>query len=322
KKRPKSYYKKCANIKRKRLNQLESGMRGYIVTCDREKEATREAYNLLNDFADQLYGAEKEDLEAAMKKEVDAMKETKPVQRRFQRLDSRTKNCLFIKTDLENPAEVTNKIFENLLETKTQRTRFAMKLMPVDVTCKAVNEEILKTGKDLFEKHFSTPFGEGRSYSIVFKARNNNSIKRDDLIPPLSHYVGELNPAHTVEHNNPDFVISVQILCTVCCISILKNFNKFRKYNLHEVVKTVENSVDKTVGDAVNKPDGADVKQIDATSVKQTEGDEVNKTDDTKQTDGAELKQCDATSETDSVVAQSGCGDVVKDTSDASVKKI
>ena len=39
--------------------QLDVGMKGFLITCNnREREAVREAYNLLNEYADQLYGQE------------------------------------------------------------------------------------------------------------------------------------------------------------------------------------------------------------------------------------------------------------------------
>lgn len=61
KKRPKSYYIKCANKKPKRDSwKLEVGMKGFLVTCNNnEKGAVRDAYNILNEYADKLYGPEK-----------------------------------------------------------------------------------------------------------------------------------------------------------------------------------------------------------------------------------------------------------------------
>ena len=59
-KRKKSYYVQSYNKKgASRLHALEPGMRGFLITCNnREREAVREAYNLLNEYADQLYGQE------------------------------------------------------------------------------------------------------------------------------------------------------------------------------------------------------------------------------------------------------------------------
>ena len=61
KKRPKSYYIKCAagGKKSKPINDLDSGMKGFLVTCNKyERETVREMYNVLNEYADKLYGPE------------------------------------------------------------------------------------------------------------------------------------------------------------------------------------------------------------------------------------------------------------------------
>ncbi len=59
KKRKKWYYKQCANKKHKRVCDLDAEMRGFLLTCNKhEHDARREAYNLLNEYADKLYGPE------------------------------------------------------------------------------------------------------------------------------------------------------------------------------------------------------------------------------------------------------------------------
>ena len=61
KKRNKSYYLKSSQQKRTKLNRLEAGLRGFLVTCNRdEKQAVRESYNVLNEYADILYGVQQE----------------------------------------------------------------------------------------------------------------------------------------------------------------------------------------------------------------------------------------------------------------------
>lgn len=58
-KRSRTYYKKCMYKKRKKWNSIDVGMRGFLVTCNRnESQAVKEMYNLLNEYADVLYGPE------------------------------------------------------------------------------------------------------------------------------------------------------------------------------------------------------------------------------------------------------------------------
>ena len=60
-KRKKSYYVQSSNKKGvSGLHALEPGMKGFLITCNnREREAVREGYNLLNEYADQMYGQNK-----------------------------------------------------------------------------------------------------------------------------------------------------------------------------------------------------------------------------------------------------------------------
>ncbi len=58
KKRKKYFYKQAAK-KGKWSNALDADMRGFLLTCNKkERETVREAYNLLNEYADKLYGPE------------------------------------------------------------------------------------------------------------------------------------------------------------------------------------------------------------------------------------------------------------------------
>lgn len=61
KKRLKLYYIKCVNKKLKRdLWKLEVGMKGFLVICNNnEKGVVWDVYNILNEYADKLYGFEK-----------------------------------------------------------------------------------------------------------------------------------------------------------------------------------------------------------------------------------------------------------------------
>ncbi|XP_048763245.1 THUMP domain-containing protein 1-like [Ostrea edulis] len=269
KKRPKSYYIKCANKKPKRdVWKLEAGMRGFIITCNNnEKGAVREAYNILNEYADKLYGPEKdmpdskndedlsgdeeeeEDIEKAMMKEVKEIKEAKLAQRRFQNTNTRAKNCIFIRTTLPDPSQLAHSILSDLSETKVQKSRYAIRLLPISGSCRAEEGEVKKLGKELFTPIFETPFGKGFSFSIVVKIRNNNGLGRDSVIPALAGIIKELNPLHRVNHDKPDYVILVEVIQSVCCLGIAEDFFKFKKYNLQEIIK----------GSAENKAEPAEI---------------------------------------------------------------
>ncbi|XP_022313473.2 THUMP domain-containing protein 1-like [Crassostrea virginica] len=256
KKRPKSYYIKCANKKPKKdVWKLEPGIKGFLVSCNNnERGAVRDAYNLLNEYADKLYGAEKEsssmndedvseeeeeeeDIEKAMKKEVQEIKEAKHELRRFQNTNTKAKNLIFIRTTLPDPSQLAHAILADLWETQVQKSRFAIRLLPISGTCRAEEDDVKRLGKELFMPIFQTKFGEGYYFSITVKIRNNNGLSRDSVIPALAGIIMELNPLHRVSHEKPDYVILVEVIQSVCCIGIVKDFIKFRKYNMQEVVK-------------------------------------------------------------------------------------
>ncbi len=47
--------------------------------------------------------------------------------------------------------------------------------------------------------------------------------------------MGKLNPLNKVDLTNPELSIIIEIIKSVCCVSVLKDYMLFRKYNLQEV---------------------------------------------------------------------------------------
>uniref|UniRef100_A0A672LY58 THUMP domain-containing protein n=1 Tax=Sinocyclocheilus grahami TaxID=75366 RepID=A0A672LY58_SINGR len=98
-----------------RAGSLQVGAQGVLVTCNmNERKCTSEAFSLLNEYADALYGPEQpadtqdslsedeeddEDAEAALKKEVSQIQSSmKTHQQRFSAVDSGAHNVVFIRT--------------------------------------------------------------------------------------------------------------------------------------------------------------------------------------------------------------------------------
>lgn len=50
--------------------------------------------------------------------------------------------------------------------------------------------------------------------------------------------MGSLNPENKVDLNNPQYTVVVEIIKNVCCLSVVRDYVLFRKYNLQEVVKS------------------------------------------------------------------------------------
>lgn len=177
-------------------------------------------------------------MEKEMEREIAALKTVKSAERRFQNVNTKAKNCIFIKTTLEDPCHVAHSILTDLAKSKKLKTRFALRLLPISGTCRAVEDDIEALAKTMFQPHFDVE--EDLGFTIIHKVRNNDSIGRVSLLPLLGNVVRDMNALHRVCHDEPDIVILVEIVGKICCMSVVKDFLKLRKYNLHEVTKVKE----------------------------------------------------------------------------------
>ncbi|XP_037619770.1 THUMP domain-containing protein 1 [Sebastes umbrosus] len=241
------------NKRWKGSRELEVGMEGILITCNmNERKCTAEAFNLLNEYADTLFGPEKfqdnngssseeeeadeEDVDVALKKEVAQLKASGTKQeRRFQALDSGANNVIFIKTQSLESDKLVHHILSDLHTTKKKKSRVILRMLPVTGTCKAFQDDMVKYLTTFLEPWFKTP--NCGTYQIAFKARNSSHNKRDEIIKSIAGLVGKLNPKNKVDLTNPELTIIVEVIKAVCCLSVVKDYTLYRKYNVQEVVK-------------------------------------------------------------------------------------
>ncbi|XP_033948897.1 THUMP domain-containing protein 1 [Pseudochaenichthys georgianus] len=240
------------NKRWKGSRELEVGMQGILITCNmNERKCTAEAFNLLNEYADQLYGpeklqenngsssdgeAEEEDVDVALKKEVAQLKASGAKrERRFMALDSGANNVIFIKTQNIEADKLVHLVLSDLHTTKKHKSRVILRMLPVTGTCKAFQEDMVKYLETFLEPWFKTP--NCGTYQIAFKARNSSHNKRDEIIKTIAGMVGKLNPKNKVDLTNPELTIVVEVIKAVCCLSVVKDYSLYRKYNVQEVVK-------------------------------------------------------------------------------------
>ena len=250
--RKQAYFKAVKKTRKYEAGRvLKEGMAGFLITCNnREKEAVREAYNLLNEYADLLHGPESkdeakkedildcDDIDSALDKEKESLQTeaaAEKVERRFQQVESGANNCIFIKTSLDNPDKLVDNIISDLVQTKTQKSRFILRLLPILGTCKAYEKNIEELATNILSASLKTI--PGSSYCVLFKTRNNNQVKRDDIFRILGAVMRSQTQPWTVDLDSPDICIVVEIIRTVCCIGVVSDFYKRRKYNLSELVK-------------------------------------------------------------------------------------
>ncbi|XP_004691787.1 PREDICTED: THUMP domain-containing protein 1 [Condylura cristata] len=255
--------------------QLEPGLQGILITCNmNERKCVEEAYSLLNEYGDDMYGPEKfidhdqqpseskeedDDVESALKKEVGDIKASTELRlRRFQSVESGANNVVFIRTLGIEPEKLVHHILQDMHRTKKKKTRVILRMLPITGTCKAFLEDMKKYAETFLEPWFKAP-NKG-TFQIVYKCRNNSHLNREEVIKELAGIVGSLNSENKVDLTNPQYTVVVEIIKAVCCLSVLKDYMLFRKYNLQEVVKSAQDSSQLTPKQTAQKGNGKEAK--------------------------------------------------------------
>ncbi|XP_031636240.1 THUMP domain-containing protein 1 homolog [Contarinia nasturtii] len=294
----KNYYKN----QKKSKSMMEPGQVGFLATCNfREKECVREAYNLLNEYADQeqvqeqneaaiaceksptkdtpgssdtVVGAkvhddnddddddEEEDIATTLEKQIKTMTKAKKFDHsRFQQIDSKMPNCIFIKTNVKDPNELGVRLVRDIAATKTQKTRYLLRLWPVDAICRANNQDILNAAGRLFDKVLLK--SEPTTYSVVVNKRHNTTFDRMKIIQEIAELIDFKCPAHKVDLKNPKITIAIEIMKGLCCISLLPDYFKLKKYNVYELAQPEKPAEEKTVEEKPIEEKPAEEKPIE-----------------------------------------------------------
>ncbi|KAI9202663.1 uncharacterized protein BJ171DRAFT_569450 [Polychytrium aggregatum] len=289
--------------KHNRPFQVEPGMVGVFVSCTlgREKYCIKELYNLFDEYAERLYGKdiglldkpgasqgndleddpaedddddEDESFEAAFAKEVQGLK-TSRSQKRFVNVNISIDCCVFMKfAPPIVPTEFVHTILSDLYDTKLKKCRYTHRLIPISATTAATMPSVVIMAKNVLKPHFHDA-AEPKKFAIVFKARNNDKIDRDELIATLAQIVNETEAKHTVDLKQPDLVIIVEVFKSVCGMSVVEDYYKFRRFNLHEIFegdvhdgprdrqrKSKDDKGDKTITKANASVDGAEDRPV------------------------------------------------------------
>ncbi|XP_065359344.1 THUMP domain-containing protein 1 homolog [Calliphora vicina] len=249
------YKKKFYQSNRKQY--LEVGHKGFLATCNfNEKDCVRECYNILNQYANELYGPEEddhkdvdaeksqqsaeepanEDIADELQKQINAtqLKTKSSAKRRFQVVDTGASNCVFIKTTLDDPVAIGGHIVKDIAETKQQKTRHLLRLVPIDAVCKANDKDIVNTAGQLCDKYF---LKEPTTFSIVFNKRFNNDINRDQMIREIADLIHAKNIKNKVDLKHAKRSLVVEVIKGLCCLTVVDDYMAMKKYNLVELAR-------------------------------------------------------------------------------------
>lgn len=255
---------------------IEAGQRGFLATTNfREKECVRECYNILNQYADELYGADDftKLKEAAQPKKDETAGNVDGV----APVDSTVKDVS--SSDDENDEEdiatkLENDIKASVVAGKSKDRRFqqvetgSSNCVFIRTTLANPVELATRIVKDLSASHkpitrnvlrflpvetvckanvtdivnaagplFDKHFlnAPSTTFSVVYNKRCNETVKRDEIINELAQLVTLKNMTHKVDLKNAHYSIIVEVIKGLCCLSVVPEYTQWKKYNLTEL---------------------------------------------------------------------------------------
>jgi tRNA acetyltransferase TAN1 len=244
-------------------NSIQVDQHGFFVTFCSTKESfvRNEIYNLLNRFAEQLFGPEfsdtnetdkvdLDDLDSALENEKIQLKNSNKKVRRFQIIKSGTKHSFFVTSTL--PLTSLNKlielIFNTSIETKEQHSRYVERLLPISFICKAYDDDLRKAiiKPEFLEQILSLIDQNDTSINTIWfdvqaKKSNNTLLKSSQLeeiiINDLTSRKSEdLNgKIFKRDYRKPQIHILIHVIKNVILISVVRNYDLYKKYNLASI---------------------------------------------------------------------------------------
>ena len=216
-----------------------------------------------------------EDVFDALEKETNKLKEAAASDGaagtgtdKFKLMQTGVQNVLFFKTTLRNPVNFALGILNDIRTSGEQRTRFLLRLIPIEQTCKAYEDNVKEAMQKIALKHFKEKT-VAKSYAILFKSRCNQDFSKETAIKIIGNVIKDINPNAKVEYKTPDLVIMVEVMKSNCCLSILPDYYGYKKYNLIELATSTPSLQKKSPGgddinvkndntetDKISKPDG------------------------------------------------------------------
>ncbi|KAK0604683.1 hypothetical protein LWI29_018187 [Acer saccharum] len=156
--------------------------------------------------------------------------------RRFLNLDAGCNGVGFVQMRKRDgdpgPKDIVQHMMTSSASTKKPVSRFILRVLPIEVSCYASEEEISRAIKPLVAQYFPVETQTPQKFAVLYEARANTGIDRMKIINSVAKSV----PApHKVDLSNPDKTIVVEIVKTVCMIGVVERYKELAKYNLRQL---------------------------------------------------------------------------------------
>ncbi|KAL4578665.1 hypothetical protein LXL04_014794 [Taraxacum kok-saghyz] len=159
--------------------------------------------------------------------------------RRFNYLDSGCNGVVFVqmrkRKEDPTPKEIAQRMITSAFETKKHMARFILRVLPIEVSCYASEEEISRAIKPLIDHYFPKETETPYKFAVLCEARANSGFEKMKIINVVAKSVPE---PHKVDLTNPERTIVVQIAKTVCCIGVVEKYKELAKYNLRQLTSS------------------------------------------------------------------------------------
>nr|GAT48711.1 predicted protein [Mycena chlorophos] len=222
---------------------------GVWVSCikGKERQAASEVCELFKNLAEEIWPetkaggttdsensadeGEELSLEQQIAQEVSAMKRP-PKQELFKNCPTDTACLLFISCQPPvDPVKLVEQHLKNVDETGVTHTKYCMRLAPVSGSSVANLVEIEALCRSTFAAAFAEkPF----KYKIELKLRNHTVLARDTLIAAIAQCVPQ-DAGHSVDLGNPDLVILFEVFKSICGVSVVREYQRYKKFNVAEI---------------------------------------------------------------------------------------
>ena len=133
------------------------------------------------------------------------------------------------------------------------KSKFLHRMLPVLATCRADVDKINNGIAKALEVYMASQ--EDSQSDITYKAevkvRNNNDkeLSRNKIISAIGGVVKEHYPEWKVDLSEPKVLIMIDILKKVCCISVVKDYSRYKKFNLQELAADFHTEKTLSAGD-------------------------------------------------------------------------
>lgn len=261
--------------KYKRNTLQLNGSKGFLFTCDilKQREALREAYNILEEYVEIMYPSLVEDssqksqsshdkgkqksmsemLSAeikAVKGQINGGRKVAP-RRLFRTVHSGANGLLLIvcvdKKSIINPVHIAEKLCHDTLRNRQQKSRYLIRVQPYEIGG-STDEDFLKQSlRLLLERNptLLTPKDTDAKTGIAICPNKNPSkfkivYKRRNHDKSLRSAVGklaaEINEMHSVDLVKPNVAVLLNVVRGTSFLSILPRYSELREYNLRKLV--------------------------------------------------------------------------------------